>query len=217
VASCFVIMPFRPELNYLYRSLKDHIKQAFPDVSVERGDDRVLTKPILEKIANFIREADVVVADCSGRNPNVFYELGMAHALEKPVVLITSDPIEEAPTDIRAFEFISYAALKPETFLAKLENALQTVIGNPYAEVHPEAIGLFQEFTAATNLDLAPADKDDFVAAATALRASGQHLPAAKGRARTEFVIRRLLGVEPQIDILVALKSWLDQKYQVPP
>jgi hypothetical protein len=51
---------------------------------------------------------------------------------------------------------------------------------------------------------------------ATALRASGHHLPPAPGRARTEFMIRRLLGVEPQIDVLVALKSWLDQKYPAP-
>jgi nucleoside 2-deoxyribosyltransferase len=77
-------MPFRPELNFFYRAIKSHIEQTFPEVRVERGDDRVLTKPILEKIVDFIRQADVVIADCSGRNPNVFYELGIAHALEKP-------------------------------------------------------------------------------------------------------------------------------------
>ena len=82
--NCFVIMPFRPELNFFYRAIKSHIEQTFPEVRVERGDDRVLTKPILEKIVDFIRQADVVIADCSGRNPNVFYELGIAHALEKP-------------------------------------------------------------------------------------------------------------------------------------
>lgn len=65
------MMPFRPELAYFYRSIKSAVQQAFPDVTVERGDDRVLTTPILEKIADFIRQADVVIADCSGRNPNV--------------------------------------------------------------------------------------------------------------------------------------------------
>jgi hypothetical protein len=87
-------MPFRPELNYLYRSLKQYLDQAFPGITAVRGDDQPLTVPLLQKIADYIRQADVVVADCSGRNPNVFYELGLAHALDKPVVLITSDPID---------------------------------------------------------------------------------------------------------------------------
>jgi hypothetical protein len=213
MANCFVIMPFRPELNYLYRSLRQFLVAAFPGLSVVRGDDQALTVPLLTKIADYIRQADVVVADCSGRNPNVFYELGMAHALDKPVVLITSDPVEQAPADIRAFEFISYAMLEPDKFLARLENALQSVIGNPYAAAYPEALERFQEFAAANALAQAPAGKDDFVAAAIALRANGQLLPVAKGRARTEFLIRRLLGVEPAIDVLVALKGWLDQKF----
>jgi nucleoside 2-deoxyribosyltransferase len=64
-------------------SLKTHIEQGFPEVTVERGDDNILTTTILEKIGKLIGQADVVIADCSGRNPNVFYELGMAHALGK--------------------------------------------------------------------------------------------------------------------------------------
>lgn len=214
MANCFVIMPFRPELNYLYRSLKQFLGGAFPGLSVVRGDDQALTVPLLTQIADYIRQADVVVADCSGRNPNVFYELGMAHALDKPVVLITSDPVEQAPADIRAFEFISYATLEPDKFLARLENALQSIIGNPYAAAYPEALQLFQEFVAANNLAQVPTAENDFVAAAIALRANGQLLPATAGRARTEFLIRRLLGVEPAIDVLVALKGWLDQKYR---
>lgn len=63
-------MPFRPELAYLYRVLKAYVTDAFPSVSVERGDDRVLTAPLLDKIVQYIRRADVVIADCSGRNPN---------------------------------------------------------------------------------------------------------------------------------------------------
>jgi hypothetical protein len=211
--NCFVIMPFRPELGYLYRGVKDYLEQAFPGISVIRGDDKALTVPLLQKIADYIRQADVVVADCSGRNPNVFYELGLAHALEKPVILITSDPIEQAPTDIRAFEFISYALLEPDKFLARLEQALQSIIGNPFAAAYLEALPLFEEFGQANGIVRVPVDQNDFEAAASALRAQGQHLSIAPGRARAEFLIRRLLGVEPQIDVLLALKSWLDGKY----
>ena len=64
MANCFVIMPFRPELGYLYRQLKQYLEQAFPGISVVRGDDQLLTVPLLQKIADYIRQADVVLADC---------------------------------------------------------------------------------------------------------------------------------------------------------
>ena len=202
-------MPFRPELKFFYQAIKSHIEQTFPEVTVERGDDRVLTKPILEKIADFIRQADVVIADCSGRNPNVFYELGLAHALEKPVVLLTNDAVEEAPTDIRAFEFISYAHLDPDAFLSKLDNALQGVVGNPFAVLYPHAVELFQQFCAAKGRGLMPAVHDEFEASMVTIHSRGQGLPQ-EARGRAEFLVRRLLGAEPEIEILIDLKDWLD-------
>jgi hypothetical protein len=150
-----------------------------------------------------------VIADSSGRNPNVFYELGLAHALEKPVVLITSDAIEEAPTDIRAFEFISYAQLSPNAFLEKLDKALHSVVGNPFSDMYAPALDLFRRFCAAKNLDLEPALQDEFEASMTAMYASGQRLPGSK-RGHAEFLVRRLLGAEPQIETLIDLKDWLD-------
>ncbi|MCI0695634.1 nucleoside 2-deoxyribosyltransferase [candidate division KSB1 bacterium] len=102
---CFVMMPFVPELHYFYLYLKQHIEQHH-GIGCERADDRILTKPFLDKINDLIRDADVIIADCSGRNPNVFYELGIAHALKKDVILITKDPVGVAPSDIRHFEFI---------------------------------------------------------------------------------------------------------------
>lgn len=208
--NCFVIMPFRPELGFFYRALKARIEQTFPELTVERGDDRVLTTPILEKIAHLISQADVVIADCSGRNPNVFYELGMAHALGKPVVLITSDAVEQAPTDIRAFEFISYANLGPDEFLAKLDNALQGVVGNPFAALYPEALAVFEQFCAAKGRELAAVAEDDFVASMLAMQRNDQLVPRDQ-RGRAEYLVRRLLGAEPEIEVLIDLKDWLDQ------
>ncbi len=212
MANCFVIMPFRAELGFLYRAMRARIQQSYPDVTVERGDDRILTGTVLDKIASFIRQADVVIADCSGRNPNVFYELGMAHALGKPVILVTSDDVEEAPTDIRAFEFVSYAKLGPEEFLARLDKALEGIVGNPFSALYPEATALFAQFVAARQLADVAASQAEFETAMAAMQARGQRLPAA-GRARAEYLVRRLLGAEPEIEVLIALKSWLDQAY----
>ncbi len=208
MANCFVIMPFRPALTYFYTSLKEHVESTFGDVTVERGDDRVLTTTILEKIKEFLEQADVVIADVSGRNPNVFYELGMAHAMGKSVILLTGDEIEEAPTDIRAFEFISYAKYSPEIFLAKLSDALSRVVGKPYADLYPEARDLFEQFRVATAVDAAPGGEADFEASMSAMYVSRQRLPESSQSARAEYLVRRLLGVEPEIDVLVALRSW---------
>src|SRR5437588_1324515 len=128
---CFVIMPFKPELHYFYLYLKQHIEQTH-HIECERGDAQVLTVPLLEKINDYISRADVIIADCSKRNPNVFYELGIAHAHGKEVILITGDLISEAPSDIRHFEFIRYDLDRHVEFLDRLDNALRNVFRDRY-------------------------------------------------------------------------------------
>ena len=213
--SCFVIMPFRPELGYLYKLLRSHIEATFPGVTVQRGDDQILTRPILDKIKDFIQQADVVIADCSGRNPNVFYELGMAHAFGKSVVLVTSDEIEEAPTDVRAFEFISYAKATPDAFFASVDKALAAIVGSPFDGLYPDALALFEEFRLAVNLPALPdaATENEFLTAMQTMQANAQPLPRQLGRKRTEYLVRGLLGVQPAIGTFNALGTWLDQKY----
>ena len=69
--TCFVIMPCSPELHYFYLYIKKYTEEVH-NIQCERADDQVLTMPILDKINDFIRNADAIIADCSGRNPNVF-------------------------------------------------------------------------------------------------------------------------------------------------
>jgi len=56
-----------------------------------------------------VLRADLIIADLTGRNPNVFYELGYAHALHKNSILITQS-IEDVPFDLRHRQMIRYAA-----------------------------------------------------------------------------------------------------------
>ena len=60
--TCFFIMPFSPELHYFYLYLKQYIEQHHA-IRCERADAQVLTKPIINKITDFIRNADVIIAD----------------------------------------------------------------------------------------------------------------------------------------------------------
>jgi hypothetical protein len=71
----------------------------------------------------------VVIADCTKRNPNVFYEIGMAHTVGKPVMLITLDEAD-VPFDLRHLRYIKYAYTPPgmDAFEDALERTLQDVL-----------------------------------------------------------------------------------------
>jgi hypothetical protein len=103
-AHVFVVMPFLPELNPVYKgSLKGACQRM--RLSIERADDIFSSGELVQDIWNGIVNCFAVVADCSGRNPNVFYELDIAHTLGKPVILITQDNV---PVDIEPFRYIRY-------------------------------------------------------------------------------------------------------------
>jgi len=95
----FVLMPFDPKFNDIY---KFGIQGAATDVGMyaERVDDQTFNEGMLERIFNQISKADVVIADMTGRNPNVFYEVGYAHALDKIVLLLTQDT-NDIPFDLK--------------------------------------------------------------------------------------------------------------------
>jgi nucleoside 2-deoxyribosyltransferase len=86
----------------------------------------------MEKIRDSILSADCVIADVSGSNPNVFYEVGLAHAFGKPVIFLTQDDPASAPVDIRQFEFIPYHLAHHKEFLSNLDNAIQHVFVTKY-------------------------------------------------------------------------------------
>jgi hypothetical protein len=103
---CFIIMPFTDKLNPIYDSI---IKPVIKDLRMEslRADEIFNSKPIIEDIWESIKKARFLIADLTDRNPNVFYELGLAHALNKDVILLTQD-IDDVPFDLRHFRIIVY-------------------------------------------------------------------------------------------------------------
>jgi hypothetical protein len=102
----FVLMPFTQELKPVY---EDHIRNCADGLhlSVARGDDFFTAHAVMGDIWNAISSSRGVIADCTGRNPNVFYEIGLAHASGKPVILITQN-VEDVPFDIRHLRYIQY-------------------------------------------------------------------------------------------------------------
>ncbi|MCC4766361.1 hypothetical protein FXW07_06960 [Methanosarcina sp. DH1] len=102
----FVLMPFNEDFDDIY---KLGIKEAAKEVGAyaERVDEQIFTEGILERIFNQISKADVIVADMTGRNPNVFYEVGYAHALGKIVLLLTQKA-DDIPFDLKHKQHIIY-------------------------------------------------------------------------------------------------------------
>lgn len=102
----FVLMPFTPDFDDIYKlGIKSTCEGA--GFLAERVDEQRFSENILERIYRQISAADLVVADMTGRNPNVFYEVGYAHALEKRCVLLTADA-DDIPFDLKHHRHIIY-------------------------------------------------------------------------------------------------------------
>ena len=102
----FVVMQFGEPYDSLYREVIAPVcvERGFEAV---RGDDMTGTGIILQDIIVAIREADVVIAELTPVNANVFYELGHAHATDKPTVLL-AERGHKLPFDVSGFRCIFY-------------------------------------------------------------------------------------------------------------
>ena len=120
---CFVMMPFDESFNALYRLMERCCKEQ--GLRCERADTDVSPGKITSKIYSCIRQASIVLADMTGRNPNVFYELGLAHAISDNVILLAQS-IDDIPFDLKDFLHIRYT----NTFdgAEKLANDLSKVL-----------------------------------------------------------------------------------------
>ncbi|MCP4367395.1 MAG: hypothetical protein GY797_04655 [Deltaproteobacteria bacterium] len=109
--SCFVVMPFHSLFEPQYERV---IRPAVEDAGLEcvRGDEIYTQQAIVQDIWKSIRQARVILAELSGRNPNVMYETGLAHAIGKPIVFITRSQ-EDVPFDLRTLRYIYYDPNNP--------------------------------------------------------------------------------------------------------
>lgn len=110
-ASCFVIMPFSPVYQTLYeRVIRPAIEEA--GLPCVRADEVYTKSQVTHDVWKQIRACRLVVAELTGKNPNVLYELGLAHAIGKPSIIITRDEAD-VPFDLRALRFLYYNTDEP--------------------------------------------------------------------------------------------------------
>lgn len=121
---CFVLMPFTIEMTPIY---DDHIKSVVKTIGLTslRADEIVGVNSIIQDIWEKINRARFLIADLTGKNANVFYEVGIAHALGKDVILLTQN-INDVPFDLKHWRCIVYA-YNPRS-MKEMENRLIATI-----------------------------------------------------------------------------------------
>lgn len=94
------------------------------------------------KSGSGINGAKVLVAELTKRNPNVFYELGLAHALKKPVVLVSSNS-DDVPFDLQHIRVIYYDVTDPfwgQKLIEKVAENILSAIKNPDEAIFQRAL-----------------------------------------------------------------------------
>ena len=125
----FLLMPFDDHFDWL----RQEVVAAGRDVgvSVKRADDIFAAGSFLEQIKDSIREADAIIAVCTGRNPNVFYELGLSEPLHDPILI--AEDAKDLPSDIAHLRAQLYGSPNPpnnkDTLRGRIGQALQETLG----------------------------------------------------------------------------------------
>jgi hypothetical protein len=114
------MMPFDASFAAVFDGLK--AAAAAAELRCRRADDIWENPSIIADIVSLIDRSRVVICDCTGRNPNVFYEIGIAHTLGREVILITQNE-GDIPFDLRHLRYVKY--LDNKEGLAALTTTLQ--------------------------------------------------------------------------------------------
>jgi len=103
----FIVMQFSKEYNELYEEVIKPVSEKF-DYECIRADEFYTGTPIISDIITSIQEATVIIAEITPDNPNVFYEIGYAHAVKKPTILLCDKVREKLPFDLSGFRTLFY-------------------------------------------------------------------------------------------------------------
>jgi hypothetical protein len=102
-------MPFADKFDEVYQTIKETVEADEVGFICLRGDDLLAGGYIMEDVLRGIGESEVIIADLTGSNPNVFYELGITHMVKNVnKVIMLTQAMESVPFDLRAFRCIVY-------------------------------------------------------------------------------------------------------------
>lgn len=135
---CFVIMPFKDEMDYVYGIIKQGLNKA--GFICNRVDEIAGATPIINKILTEILRSRYIIADLTDCNPNVFYELGIAHSFkEAPNIIILKQQDAKIPFDITHLTYIEYDVNNAKFLTSAI---LKAIYENSYLADFREALNI---------------------------------------------------------------------------
>lgn len=197
--NCFIIMPFGGWFDKYYENI---FVPAIVDAKMKpsRADDLYRPGNIVNDIWNYTKKADIILADLTSKNPNVFYELGLAHAITKPAVLITAS-MDDVPFDLRSLRVLVYDKNQPDwgdQLKAKITKALEETLENPEDAIPPT----FLETTKTKRIAVSPEEKE--------ILELKKDLDSLKREVRTRSRISEREEIDPE-EAIIRIKRYMEQ------
>lgn len=135
VGTCFIAMPFAEKFDMVFKSIREAIEGPRLNFSYTRTDELFGGGHIIEDILRGIGESEFVVVDVTDRNPNVFYELGIAHMIKSvDKVILLSQDVDSIPFDLRPFRHLVYQTT--DEGLNNLRESLEQAICSVADKIH---------------------------------------------------------------------------------
>lgn len=122
-----VMMPFASQFDKVYETLKSVSSNL--SLKCLRADDIWENDVIIQDVVSLIHRSRIVICDCTNRNPNVFYEAGIAHTLGKDVILVAQNE-SDIPFDLRHIRYVTYLNNNEgrESLAEKVSQRIQTLL-----------------------------------------------------------------------------------------
>lgn len=138
LGACFVMMPFKDPFDLYYETI---FKPAILKANLEpvRADDLFRPSVIVGDLWQMIQDAKVLLAELTTKNANVFYELGLAHAIGKPIVLV-SETMDDVPFDLQQLRVLPYDKNDPEwgaDLRNRITKSIKETLDTPIEAVPP--------------------------------------------------------------------------------
>lgn len=132
-ADVFMIMPFRPQFNAIYEQVVRPVVSGL-NLTIKRGDEfSSVTGVIMQEVWAAINACRLVIVETTEINANVYYELGIAHTLGKPAILLSqATDVKDFPFDIRHLRFNVYENTIPggERLAADLRRSILWILND---------------------------------------------------------------------------------------
>lgn len=135
---CFVVMPFARELEFVHGVIERTVKSY--GMQCVRADQLAISRPVIDDIRAQIASADLVIVDFTGKNPNVYYEAGLADAWKKKWIVLAQST-DDLTFDVKHIRTIVYSnQMGADVRLQEqLQKAIQETMGFP-ALAQPAAL-----------------------------------------------------------------------------